>query len=92
MTEEPKMDEDKDGLPDQVETDVWRSRRKMAWVALFGIIVPTVFIILRISDVGILDKLADLMSWYYLGLSSIVGAFFGFTTWASIKGRGKIDG
>lgn len=85
-------DVNSDGIPDAEEKDVWSSRRKMAWVALWGIIVPTTFIILRISDVGVLDKLADLMSWYYLGLSSVVGAFFGFTTWASIKGRGKIDG
>lgn len=85
-------DLDKDGIPESEEKSVWISRRKMAWVSLWGIILPTLFIILHIHDVGVLDKIADLMSWYYLGLSSIVGAFFGFTAWASIRGRGKIDG
>jgi hypothetical protein len=78
-------------VPDALEKDVWTSRRKMAWVSLLGIILPTCAIILGVHDIGVLDKLADLMSWYYLGLSSIVGAFFGFSAWASIKGRGKTE-
>lgn len=77
------------GLTTNMKDELWSSRRRMAWVSLWGIIVPTVFIILRINDVHILQQLSDLMSWYYLALASIVGAYFGFKTWATISGRGK---
>lgn len=75
-------------VPDAVEVSVWSARRKMAWVSLWGIIIPTAFVLLRVTNVQLLDKFAELLSWYYLSLASIVGAFFGFTAWASIKGRG----
>jgi hypothetical protein len=73
----------------KMKDELWDSRRRMSWLALIGIIGPTLYIILRISDVEVLEQLADLMSWYYLALASIVGAYFGFQAWASIRGRGK---
>jgi hypothetical protein len=63
----------------------------MAWVSLWGIIVPTIFIILKIHDPTLLEKIGNMMSWYYVSLASIVGAYVGFTAWASIKGIGKSD-
>jgi uncharacterized membrane protein len=80
-----------DGLTVQEKDDLWSSRRKMAWVSLWGIILPTIFIIVGIHDPTLIDKIADLMSWYYLALASIVGAYCGFKAWASIKGRGKVE-
>lgn len=77
------------GLDDNMKDEIWVSRRRMAWVSLWGIIVPTAYIILRVSDVHILEELANLMSWYYLALASIIGAYFGFKSWAQIKGGTK---
>lgn len=77
------------GLDPRDTNIMWSSRRKMAWVSLWGIIIPTIVIIFWIKDVNVLDKMADLMSWYYLALASIVGAYMGFKSWAIIKGRGK---
>jgi drug/metabolite transporter (DMT)-like permease len=82
------QDPKKADVPVEEEHAVWTSRRRMAWVSLWAIIIPTLFIIVHISDPNVLSKLADLMSWYYLSLASIVGAFLGFTTWANIVGRG----
>jgi hypothetical protein len=79
------------GLDPRDKNVLWSSRRKMAWVSLWGIIIPTMFIIYWVRDVSLMDKMADLMSWYYLALASIVGAYSGFKSWATLKGRGKID-
>jgi hypothetical protein len=78
-------------LPPKTKSEMWSSRRKMAWVSLWGIIVPTIFIIFYVTDVSLMDKVADLMSWYYIALASIVGAYMGFKSWATIKGRGKSE-
>jgi hypothetical protein len=86
MADEPNTDIN---LVDDHDKDmIWNGRRKMAWLALWGIILPTIFIILRIHDATIIEKISDLMTWYYVGLTSIVGAYFGFTTWSTIKGKG----
>jgi hypothetical protein len=77
------------GMDLKMKDELWDSRRRMAWVSLFGIILPTIYIIIMVVDPKILEQLADLMSWYYLALASIVGAYFGFKAWATIRGRGK---
>jgi uncharacterized integral membrane protein len=75
------------GLDKEDHEAIWKSRTKMAWVALWGIILPTIFIILAVHSPDIIEKLGVLMSWYYLALASIVGAYFGFKAWAAIKGK-----
>lgn len=75
--------------PPEMKDELWKSRRRMAWVSLWAIIIPTCYVILRINNVDVLNQIADLMSWYYLALASIVGAYFGFKSWAQIKGRDK---
>lgn len=69
------------------KSEVWNSRGKMSWVALWGMILPTIYIITMITNVDLIDKLGVLMSWYYLSLASIVGAYFGFKSWSQIKGK-----
>ena len=67
--------------------EIWDGRRKMAWVALIAIIAPTLYIIGFIGDAKILEEIGNLMSWFYLALASVVCAYFGFTSWSSIKGK-----
>lgn len=71
----------------QDASEIWDGRRRMAWVALLAIILPTLYIIGFVVDVAVIKELATLMSWFYLALASIVCAFFGFSSWASIKGK-----
>lgn len=67
--------------------EIWDGRRKMAWVALSAIIIPTLYIVGFITNVELLKEMGNLMSWFYLALASVVCAYFGFTSWASIKGK-----
>lgn len=75
------------GLDKEDHEAVWRSRTKMTWVALWSIILPTLYIILCVRSSDVLDKLGIMMSWYYLALASVVGAYYGFKTYATIKGK-----
>lgn len=92
MEDEDKVDENAvvdslSGLDKDDQEEVWSSRGKMSWVALWGMILPTIYIITMITNIDLIDKLGVLMSWYYLSLASIVGAYFGFKSWAQIKGK-----
>ena len=62
----------------------WTNRRRMAWLALISIIVVTglAFFVLPIDR---LDKLADVITWFYLSMASIVGAYMGLTTMEHLK-------
>lgn len=87
-TEKNQVDRSKEAkLSKKATEDLWSSRRKMAWVSLTAIIVPTIYILLTVTDPSLMDKTGTLMSWYYLALASIVGAYFGFKAWATIRGR-----
>ena len=54
------------------------AQRKMAWVAMVTMIVFTLLLFLPIFPDGRIKALSDLFGLFYIGLSSIVGAFFGF--------------
>jgi hypothetical protein len=71
----------------EVTNELWSSRRRMAWVSLWAIILPTILILFKVHEAEMMGKISDLMSWYYLALASIVGSYFGFKAWATIKGR-----
>jgi hypothetical protein len=87
--EDTNTETDVDMLDTKSKDDLWSSRRKMAWVSLWGIIIPTIFVILRIHDPAMVEKIGNMMSWYYLSLASIIGAYFGFKAWSTVKGLGK---
>ena len=64
----------------------WKNRRRMAWVSLISMIVLTFFIFF--TDAISIEKikvLGEVITWYYFASASIVGAYMGFTTWASRK-------
>lgn len=75
------------GLDKEDHEALWKSRTKMTWVALWSIIIPTLYVILRVSNTEVIEKLGVMMSWYYLALASIVGAYFGFRSWSTIQGK-----
>lgn len=70
----------------QVE-EIWDGRRRIAWVALIAMIVPTFYIIGWVSAVPLIAQFAELLTWFYLAMASIVCAYFGFSSWANIKGK-----
>ena len=64
----------------------WKNRRRMAWVSLISILVVTFFMLF--TDAVSVEKLkivGDVVTWFYFSMASIIGAYMGFTTWASRK-------
>lgn len=60
------------------------NRRRMAWVALNAIIVVTLCAMFLVTPER-LDKLDDVITWFYMCMCSIVLGYLGFTTYAFIK-------
>lgn len=63
----------------------WRHRRRMAWTAFISILIVT-FLCMFIVDIERLGKLETVVTWFYMAMASIVGAYMGFATYASING------
>lgn len=66
----------------------WKHRRRMAYVSLVSIIAVTLILLGPWVPVERVDKLSDLISWFYFSLASIVGAYMGFATWSAKVGKG----
>lgn len=62
----------------------WKSRRQMTWLALIAMIAVTLLLMYTIP-VGKLGALELVIIWFYGAMTSIVGAYFGFRTWANVK-------
>jgi len=65
----------------------WTNRRRMAWLSLICIILVTCLILFtNLVPESRLKVLSEVITWFYFCLSSVIGAYMGLTTWASIKG------
>jgi hypothetical protein len=56
------------------------NRRKMAWVSLIAMIASGIAVMFFIPEERLL-VVKDMLDWYWIGLSSIVGAYVGISTW-----------
>lgn len=64
----------------------WENRRRMAWISLASMVGFTVLIVFTdIVPESRLEILAEVITWFYFACSSVIGAYMGFTTWASVK-------
>jgi len=62
----------------------WVNRRRMAWVSLISMIVITFFILFTNAiSIEKLKVLSEVITWFYFSCASVIGAYMGFTTWAS---------
>lgn len=83
------QDEDKNLNGDDLVTWKlrWKNRRRMAWVALISMISITALILFTdLVELERLKILTEVITWFYFSCASVIGAYMGFTTWAS---RGK---
>lgn len=65
----------------------WQNRRRMAWVSLTSMIAITVLILFsNFVSIEKLKVLSEVITWFYFCSASVIGAYMGFTTWAS-KGK-----
>lgn len=85
MTEENISEEAKALL----ELKKWANRRRMAYISLIASILMTLFVLYStLFDDGITKRLGEvegLLMTIVLGFFSLVGAYFGFSTWAGKK-------
>ena len=77
---------------DAAEQDVglmakrWRNRRRMAWLSLIMMFAMTYMVFFTdYVDVERMKVLKEPLTWFYFACISVVGAYMGFTTWASRK-------
>lgn len=68
-----------------LEQKRWKNRRGMAWVSLSGMLIVTLFLLFAPLNLERLKILSEPITWFYFAMTSIVGAYMGFTTWASKK-------
>lgn len=68
----------------KLENERWRGRQYMAWLAMISMILATVAMMFWVPETR-MDKLADVVTWFFAAMSSVVGAYLGTTTWAFIS-------
>jgi len=79
------MSEEIENTPEDLMHKRWRNRRKMAWVSLISMLVVTILAFFVIPE-SRLVLLSEVITWFYFGMVSVIGAYMGFTTWASKGG------
>jgi len=84
MTKE-EMDVNGDGKIDEFEQAIYEkkavNRRKMAWVALIAMIVSGLLLMSPLIPESRLEKLENLLDFYWIALGTITGAYVGISTW-----------
>lgn len=75
-------------LKDPNHPSQWKHRRRMAYLSLLSIIAVTAVLLGPWVPVERVEKLSDLISWFYFSLASIVGAYMGFATWSAKSAKG----
>jgi hypothetical protein len=89
-----KFDLDKDGKISEEELRIAReisdeeranrrqtNQRKMAWTALWTMIIFTLVLFSPIISDTRVEALADLLGLFYIAQASIVGAYMGMSAW-----------
>ena len=62
----------------------WKNRRRMAWTSLISMTLVTYLILFtNLCPPDRLTILSEVITWYYFASASVIGAYMGFTTWAS---------
>lgn len=84
MTKE-EMDINNDGKIDEFEQAIYEkkavNRRKMAWVALIAMIISGLLLMSPLIPESRLEKLENLLDFYWIALGTITGAYVGISTW-----------
>lgn len=68
-----------------LEKRKWSNRRRMAWLAFISMVLVTVALLFAPIETSRIKILTEPISWFYFAMASVIGAYMGFTTWASKK-------
>ena len=83
VTISPELDLKKE--EHEMERNKWRGRRTMARVSLWSMIIMAFVLLFAPIPDERLKILADPITWFFFSMTSVIGAYMGFTTWASKK-------
>lgn len=67
----------------QLDNERWKNRRRMAWLALLAAILACVAMFTVVPESKI-EKLDEVVAWFFMGMFSIVGTYIGTATWANV--------
>lgn len=81
--QQAKFDYTKRKIELQLDRDRWQNRRRMAWIALGSTILAVVAMFTVVPESKIAD-LDEVVSWFMMGMFSIVGTYIGTATWAEV--------
>ena len=62
-----------------------QAQRRMAWVAMWSMVVFTVVLFSPMISDNRVSALADLLGLFYIAQAGVVGAFMGMSAWMSRK-------
>jgi uncharacterized membrane protein len=62
-----------------------RAQRRMAWVAMWSMVVFTVVLFSPVISDSRVSALADLLGLFYIAQAGVVGAFMGMSAWMNRK-------
>ena len=60
-----------------------QAQRRMAWVAMWSMVVFTVVLFSPVISDSRVSALADLLGLFYIAQAGVVGAFMGMSAWMS---------
>ncbi len=66
----------------------WKNRRRMAWSSLLSMMILIGVLLFAPISMERLKTLTGPIEWYFISMTSIIGAYMGFTSWTS-KGTKK---
>jgi len=80
------LEKEINGNGKEMQKTRWKNRRRMAWMSLISMLIVTATILFtELVEIERLKVLTEVITWFYFSCASIIGAYMGFTTWASKK-------
>jgi hypothetical protein len=71
----------------EIERMKWKTRRKMAWLALIAEVAVTIALFVAPIPENRLTILSEPITWFYFSMTSVIGFYMGATTWAYLGGK-----
>ena len=69
------------------DKSIYRGRRQMAWLAMWSMVLLTGYAVSPWMPIERYSKIADLLSWFYMAMTSVIAAYMGSTAAPLIFGR-----
>ena len=73
-----------DTEPVSAVNDRWKNRRRMAYTALYSVIITTIYVLVNGIDV---TSVGGILTTFYGGMFSIILSYCGFSTWDDVTAR-----